>query len=297
MSDSDPGRIRVAFLIHGFAGKMEFMNEIKNALEKSPFNKIYDKIFNVSYYNSKHGLDISQPYDLRTPIYDPNLSQTLSAFFFEKINNSLEEYQSPVYIDIYAHSMGGLVTRAMVKYIFPINDSKLILDRIFLLGTPNHGTRLAKRLINIPTDILLTGLNLALELPRGGIELSDWQILNSQFIQMVPKSKFLLKLNSTLTKFESSIDWYTIRGMNSSGMLEAVWQPFLFRKVWINRKFPYLHIGKIPNDGVVDAGSVPLKHAKNILVAEARHMDLLKWISDDAGKKVRKKLEPIITKN
>ena len=113
---------------------------------------------------------------------------------------------------------------------------------------------------------------------------------------MVPKSKFLQKLNGSFTEFESSIKWYTIRGMNSSGLLEAVWQPFLFRKIWINRKFPYLHIGIIPNDGVVDSESVPLKHAENILVTEATHMGLLKWISEEAGIKVREKITPIIMK-
>ncbi|MHA2173304.1 MAG: esterase/lipase family protein [Candidatus Hodarchaeales archaeon] len=296
MSDSDTGRVRVAFLIHGFAGKKGFMNEIEESLCKSPFKKIYNQIFNVSFYNSKHGLDFSRPYDLRTPIYDPSLSQNLAQFFFEIINKTLNKFQSTVYIDIYAHSMGGLVTRAMIKYIFPKDNHKLIIERVFLLGSPNHGTRLAKKFINIPTDILLTGLNLALELPRGGIKLSDWQILNSQFMQMVPKSEFLQRLNSPLTVLELSIKWYTIRGLNSSGLLESVWQPFLFRKIWINGNFPFLHIGIIPNDGVVDAESVPLKHAKNILVVEATHMNLLKWISNEAGAKVLKKLKGFILK-
>ncbi len=296
MSESDIGSKRVAFLIHGFAGKKDFMNEIEKTLSKPPFSEIYNKIFNVSFYNSKHGLDFSRSYDIRTPIYDPKLSQSLSHFLFEIINKTLAKYQSTIYIDIYAHSMGGLVTRAMIKYIFPKDDLKLIIHRVFLLGTPNYGTRLAKRFFNIPTDILLTGLNIALELPRGGITASDWKILNSQFMQMVPKSKFLVRLNGPLTELESSIKWYTIRGLNSSGLLEAIWQPFLFRKIWINSKFPFLHIGMIPNDGVVDAESVPLKYAKNIIIPEATHMDLLKWISDKAGNQVLKNLRDIILK-
>jgi hypothetical protein len=124
--------------------------------------------------------------------------------------------------------------------------------------------------------------------------MSDWQILKSQFIQMVPTSNFLKNLNKELTKGEKAVKWFTIRGLNSSGLLESVWQPFLFRKLWINRKFPYLHIGLIPNDGVVDADSVPLKHAENLTVPSATHMDLLKWNSKKSGKLVRDLLSPLI---
>ncbi len=285
---------RIAILVHGFAGKRGFMDEIEKCLTSSSFTNIYDDIVNVSYYNSKYGLDFSRPYDLKTPIYDPGTEQTLSNHFLNLINSSIQDHPPPVCIDIFAHSMGGLVTRAMIKYLAPFRDRKYKFSRIFLLGTPNHGTRLAQRIINIPTDFLLTGLNLALELPRGGVSMSDWQILKSQFIQMVPTSKFLVNLNKNLTEEEKSIKWFTVRGLNSSGLLESVWQPLLFRKFWINRKFPYIHIGMIPNDGVVDASSVPLKHATNLTVPSATHMDLLKWNSKKSGKLVRELLTPFI---
>ena len=148
--------------------------------------------------------------------------------------------------------------------------------------------------INIPSDIFLTGLNLLLELPRGGVDMTDLQFFNSQFMQMVPKSQFLKKLNGPLTDVERSIKWITVRGLDSSGLLEAIWQPFLFRKVWVNRTFPFIHIGMIPNDSVVDAASVPLTHAENLTVINANHMNLLKWVSKDSGKTVRSIIESII---
>jgi hypothetical protein len=241
----------------------------------------------VSYYNSKYGLDFSQPYDLKTPIYDPETEQTLSNHFLNIICSKTKKHKTPICVDIFAHSMGGLVTRAMIKFLTPPADENLRFSRVFLLGTPNHGTRLAQRIINIPTDLLLTGLNIALEIPRGGVSISDWHILKSQFIQMVPTSNFLKDLNRELTKEENAVKWFTVRGLNSSGLLESVWQPFLFRKIRLNRKFPYLHIGMIPNDGVVDAASVPLKHAINLTIPSATHMDLLKWNSKSSGKMVR----------
>ncbi|MHA2096805.1 MAG: esterase/lipase family protein, partial [Candidatus Hodarchaeales archaeon] len=285
---------RIAILVHGFAGKTGFMNEIEQCLTQSSFTNFYDEVINVSYYNSKYGLDFSRPFDLKTPIYDPETEQTLSTHFLSLIQSSIQDRQPPVCIDIFAHSMGGLVTRAMIKFLIPKKERNFHFSRVFLLGTPNHGTRLAKRIINIPTDLLLTGLNIALELPRGGVSMSDWQILKSQFIQMIPTSKFLKNLNKQLTNEEKAVKWYTVRGLNSYGLLESVWQPFLFRKFWLNRKFPFFHIGLIPNDGVVDAMSVPLKHAVNLTIPSATHMDLLKWNSKKSGILVRDLLTPII---
>ncbi len=278
--------LHVALLVHGFAGKSAFMDEIQESLNEISKIPIYNIILNLSYYSSTYGLDFSLPYDLRTPIYDPRTNQTLAHHLFKLIIRKIQNYSEFVEMDIFAHSMGGLVTRAMIKYLLGKSKLNFSIRRVFLLGTPNHGTRLAQKLINIPTDIFLTGLNLILELPRGGISGSDWYTLNSQFLQMVPKSQFLKELNRPLNDTEKSIEWFTIRGLNTSGLLESVWQPFLFRKFWINSTFPFIHRGVIPNDGLVDAQNVPLKYATNILIPEVGHMDLLKWKSSKAGRKV-----------
>lgn len=276
----------IALLVHGFAGKTAFMNEIHESLHEMFKNPIYDDILNLSYYSSIYGLDLSLPYDLRTPIYDSRTGQTLAHYLFKLIIKSIQHYSEFVVIDVYAHSMGGLVIRAMIKYLLNSQKDSFSIRRVFLLGTPNHGTRLAQKFINIPADIFLTGLNFILELPRGGISGSDWYTLNSQFLQMVPNSRFLRELNKSLNETEKSILWFTIRGLNTSGFLESVWQPFLFRKFWVNSTFPFIHRGVIPNDGLVDAQNVPLSHATNILIPEVGHMALLKWKSSIAGKKV-----------
>jgi len=278
--------LHIALLVHGFAGKTAFMDEIQEKLHEMSKVPIYNTILNLSYYSSTYGLDFSLPYDLRTPIYDPRTNQTLAHHLFELIIKAIQPYPEFIIMDIFAHSMGGLVTRAMIKYILSKYNLNFSIRKVFLLGTPNHGTRLAQKLINIPTDIFLTGLNLILELPRGGISGSDWYTLNSQFLQMVPKAPFLKELNKSLNDIERFIEWFTIRGLNTSGLLESVWQPFLFRKFWINSTFPFIHRGIIPNDGLVDAQNVPLNHATNILIPEVGHMDLLKWKSSSSGRKV-----------
>ncbi|MHA2271747.1 MAG: esterase/lipase family protein [Candidatus Hodarchaeales archaeon] len=293
-------RKHIAILVHGFAGKKKYMQEIETTLKRAPYDQIYDEVANISIYNSDFGLDFRQPYDLKTPIFNERTDQTLTHFFLEQIIAKLQNYQAEVSLDIYAHSMGGLVTRAMLKYLLKANNDNEIwaenglIKNVFLLGTPNHGTRLAQRALNIPADIFLTGLNLLFELPSGGISSEDWQILNSQFMQMIPTSSFLKHLNKRSKAFETAIKWTTIRGLKSTGILGIAWQPFLFRKFWVNRHFPFLHTGAIPNDGVVDADSVPLAYAVNLTIPNATHMDLLKWETKSPGQEVEKKVRSIL---
>ncbi|MFX0152191.1 MAG: hypothetical protein ACFFAJ_15500, partial [Candidatus Hodarchaeota archaeon] len=171
-----------------------------------------------------------------------------------------------------------------------------LIRNIFLLGTPNYGTRLAQHAINIPVDIILTGLNLLLELPDG-VTSEDLQILNSQFIQMTPNSSFLKQLNQRSRNIEKSINWVTVRGLKwirQLGWLPLVWQPFFFRKIRIDSHFPFIHVGIIPNDGLVDASRVPLKYATNLTVPSATHMDLLHWKRKPSGKQVLDLLKQII---
>ena len=52
----------------------------------------------------------------------------------------------------------------------------------------------------------------------------------------------------------------------------------------------------IPNDGVVDAASVPLKFGINFTIPKATHMDLLSWKTKVAGKEIKKLLKPLILK-
>ncbi|MFX1515047.1 MAG: esterase/lipase family protein [Promethearchaeota archaeon] len=294
-------RKRIAICCHGFLGETGMLKEIEATLTEDPFNQIYDEVANISYYSSKYGLNFTQPFDIKTPIYDETTKQTLAHNFRKQIAQIIKAYDEEVFLDIYAHSMGGLVTRSMVKYLSKKKSTGVwikngVIKNIFLLGTPNHGTRLAQRAINIPADIIITGLNLLLELPDG-ITSEDLQILNSQFMQMVPNSSFLKQLNKPSKETEKSINWVTVRGLQwirQLGWFPVVWQPFLFRKFRIDHRFPFLHIGVIPNDGLVDAHRVPLKYATNLTVPSATHMDLLNWKTKKSGQQVLKLLKSII---
>jgi hypothetical protein len=285
---------QVAVLVHGFVGKKAFMKEIEQSLNEAPFDKIYSKVINLSLYSSSYGLDLSKPYDITTPIYTEKMDQTLAHFLFNQINTELKHEKENTVLDIYAHSLGGLVTRAMIKYLFPKTGKSI--KNVVLLGTPNHGTRLAQKIMTVPADILMTALNILFEIPSGELGNDNLVPFRSQFMQLLPNSHFLKALNKPLLEIEQSIQWITVRGLKSTGQLGVIWQPFLFRKFWLNRKFPYLHKGMIPNDGVVDAESVPLKFGVNFTIPNATHMDLLSWKSKSSGKDIQKLLKPLILK-
>ncbi|MHA2073988.1 MAG: esterase/lipase family protein, partial [Candidatus Hodarchaeales archaeon] len=147
---------RVAILVHGFAGKTGFMKEIEQTFNEEPYTQIYESVSNISYYDSKHGIDFSRPYDLKTPIFDEKSKQTLCHNLFNKISDEIFNYEENVSLDIFSHSMGGLVTRAMVKFLLLENQQEeqegiwinnARIQNIFLLGTPNRGTHLAQRLV------------------------------------------------------------------------------------------------------------------------------------------------------
>ncbi|NHJ02887.1 MAG: hypothetical protein EAX86_12190 [Candidatus Heimdallarchaeota archaeon] len=281
---------RLAILIHGFAGKTGFMNEIEAVLKDPPFNESYLEIRNLSFYASKHGLDVSHTFDIRTPIYSQTTDLSLAHHLSKQILHIFSSFESPPQLDIFAHSMGGLVARSMVHFLRL--DEKIPIKNIFLMGTPNYGTRMAQKIFTIPADFVITGLNILLELPQGNITPNEWNLMKSQFIQMDPDSSFLKQLNSL--KPIETIKWFTVRGLKSTGQLGIIWQPILFNKFWFDDKFPFIHIGQIPNDGLVEASSVPLPYAMNFTVPEATHMDLLKWRSRSAGRCVKELLQPWI---
>lgn len=99
----------------------------------------------------------------------------------------------PVQLDIFAHSVGSLVARALVERC----DGDAYVDRVFMAGPPNAGTPLAKGISLIPWLANL-GINLADSVPPALI--AHW--LLEQFVaagegltDLAPDSDFLAELN------------------------------------------------------------------------------------------------------
>jgi pimeloyl-ACP methyl ester carboxylesterase len=90
-------------------------------------------------------------------------------------------------VNVLAHSMGGLVTRALVQNINPEFKYRHNLGKLCLLGTPNHGSHSAFRISHPQEYPVSWALN----------ELFTLQDERSPAIrQMYPGSSFLSELNS-----------------------------------------------------------------------------------------------------
>ncbi len=94
-----------------------------NALETALCSQGY-RVRNISYPSTKHRLD------------------ELADFVAETLRSDLEQAEFPVHF--VGHSMGGLVTRAIIRRHRPFK-----LGRVVMLGTPNHGSEVADFLRNL----------------------------------------------------------------------------------------------------------------------------------------------------
>ncbi|OLS16561.1 MAG: hypothetical protein HeimC3_53070 [Candidatus Heimdallarchaeota archaeon LC_3] len=262
-------------------------------------NNPFDKTWNLSYYDSDHGLDLTKKHHIGTPIFnlDSN-SVSLVKNLYHQLITKVDNLNSEEIIDfsVIAHSMGGLVIRALVQYktsykngIVWLTD-KVSISTIALLGTPNHGTNLAKEWITIPAEIIIDTITDFFSIISGSFSLVHINN-NSQMAQMVKNSRLLKELNKK--EGIEGVKVITLRGMdNRLGLFPNLWEPFFFWKIRIDSNFPWIHIGVIKNDGIVHADSVPLKgkNIKNYTVIEANHQEMLNWITDSAGIQVKEKI-------
>ncbi len=149
---------RYAVIVHGIFGKSADMTVIRDEI-----SSIYGgtgNILMVDYYSSNI---ITGEYNVFTPIgpfKDSNniwrvspSSKSLANYVQQQIKNWLSskpDVTSPAgYVDIIAHSMGGLVVKSMLTDYF--NDGNIVaggktfkIRKIITLGTPHQGSTMAK---------------------------------------------------------------------------------------------------------------------------------------------------------
>lgn len=109
-----PMRGRAVILVHGIIRSSKSFRAMKSALEQSGFS-----VFGFDYPSTR--VDIGQ-----------------SAGYLRSCVNSLQGIDE---IHLVAHSMGGLVVRAMLR-----EGTDVRIRRMVMLGVPNHGARLASLL-------------------------------------------------------------------------------------------------------------------------------------------------------
>lgn len=173
----------VALIVHGFMSRTEgnFVQLKKSLVESGK----YDKIFGYSYSPNK--VSIKSNGDI----------------LYEKLDNS-GLLNSNINLDIYAHSEGGLVTRSMIAYKLN-SESEHSIRNFITAGTPHEGTDFAKRgnqLLKLPRiALLVAGLikspdNESVEILKEVLYYYYRFKENKGLIDMIPKSRFLLELQS-----------------------------------------------------------------------------------------------------
>lgn len=206
-------------LVHGYGGYSNGWNQLVNY---EPFMVYYGPNINaIDYYGDHAGFE---PQFAGVTVYTPIevVGAALAAFI-------LVNYQAGDTLDILSHSMGGLVTRYMIKnYYSSIKNAGITIKHVGTAGTPNHGIALYT-LTNIP---IIGGITLA--------------AAGTQVIQMATGSKFLMALN-----FGDETPY----SVGNGGFYDTI--------EWSTYAIAAPNAIMFWTDGVVDTWSIPLSGASN----------------------------------
>ena len=213
-----PTEKRTLIFVHGF-GPDPCTPENWATFYTPEFLKTYDTIIVINYVGYFYGFRYSKG-DTDWTILDMNTPITL-ATSIAFIALVLKDYIKLNYeyigdkVDFICHSMGGLVTRWMIKFFyaeiqaFYNNRGKVFdIENVCLIATPNHG-------------VWFTWI-LSLFIPPFPLQISE--------MIGIPPSPFLIALNADdETPYTPDISWYTYRsgvrltlGVRHDGMVDEV---------------------------------------------------------------------------
>jgi pimeloyl-ACP methyl ester carboxylesterase len=188
-------------LVHGMGGYYPYFNEpFISQLNANPEHVNMFDIWRFYY-----------PYDQQIEQSAPLLGKAL-----EQIQ-AYEYTPNDGRVNILAHSMGGLVTRALIQNVNPDYTYQNNIEKFCMLGTPNHGSHSAFRISHPESYLLSAGINFF-----GNIQDES----SPAVYEMYPGSEFLTRLNMSapnpLHKDSTLEDYLVIAGTkNPFGLLEA----------------------------------------------------------------------------
>ncbi|MHA1212944.1 MAG: hypothetical protein ACTSSH_10830, partial [Candidatus Heimdallarchaeota archaeon] len=243
---------RTLIFVHGFdlLSQPIVLNQWNNFKDALEFKNAYDNMIVISYYGP-YDVDIYTKLngEFQEPTHyevDPNhhtLMTTIeyvSFLLYQFIRDRPDIIHDNV--DFICHSMGGLVTRYMIKNFYPLLYNSYAnlgrnfnIENVCMLGTPNHGVSYG----------WLTAL-FPVPLPPP-----------TQLAQMAPGSPFLWVLNHEDVIPNTEIPW---SGANIN---------------WFTYRSGIFEILGIRYDGLVDASSVELNGANNKGLYSLNHAALI----------------------
>lgn len=166
-------------LVHGWHGGSSTFDEMKKELSKEGF-----LVYNPNLYTFT-----TQEYlgDEFTYMVHDSIKKHA-----ERLKSQINSIPGGNKVDIVAHSMGGLVARYYIKYL----DGDRHVNKLIMLGTPNHGADLA---------------SLAPTLSGWSPSIPSSSLNDPSTTEMEPNNQFLIDLNSPREDY-GIVDYYTIRG-------------------------------------------------------------------------------------
>ncbi len=168
---------RVALMLHGFTGDTRWMVE-----------DVWSWVRKVGHY------DLCLTFDYETFATSIKRNAELLTNALYEVGFGPEHPANGVQLDIFAHSVGSMVARAMVE----LGDGERFVDRVFMGGPPNAGTPLAVGRTMLPwlANILV---NLAGSVPPALV--AHWLLERVSekgrgLADLAPDSDFIEELNA-----------------------------------------------------------------------------------------------------
>ena len=200
---------KIAVVVHGQINDRTNVKDFGNFLSSLPPG-IYDQIWCYEYNWKAHIADNGK-------------------LFAEQMSSKMT---NAIQTDIYAHSMGGLVSRWALEKEGLGNR----ISRLITLGTPHEGVPAQALQFILWVIGKATGINIADFIP-GTDDLSAKQFEDAG------SPSFILRLNNTPSPYETSAQYFTLAGTDSSAYVVLG----INLVNWYYRLFG----ANIPNDGIV----------------------------------------------
>ncbi len=194
---------RYLYFVHGFWGSNESFDLMRNNFRQHDlFITDYDEeAGNVRYFSYFDYYNASTEYDKNVVHWLHSVSDFAINFY-----NELSNLPTGSQVNIIGHSLGGIITREMLRlHRTELDTAGISIGKVITLGTPHLGTNLAT--IHNGWDVILALI--------GGYLFTGHLWPSPVFWSVAPLSALMVSLNWDPMSYSSDIDWYTISGYNA----------------------------------------------------------------------------------
>ncbi|TFG31315.1 hypothetical protein EU527_12790 [Candidatus Thorarchaeota archaeon] len=177
------------YFVHGYFGNNSIFDDMINTID-STLDK-YDGYRLYSYFEDYPSLTASEVH---------NIQGGISTYAYNFMNRILADNAPGTQIDVVAHSLGGIITREMLRlYRSDLELAGIEIGRVITAGTPHYGTELARYGLAQMAIIALISL-------FG----DNWA--SPVFYSLHPLGSLITTLNDNPSSYSSGIKWYTLGG-------------------------------------------------------------------------------------